>query len=77
MGANSKQDTPPAKEPKHIDMVVTVTFICGNCGEEIGTPETFQIKETGGRGQVEAEGLECPFCTTQISHKKLVVTEPV
>jgi len=77
MAGTNKQETPQVKEPKHFDMVIVVTFVCGNCGEELGTPETFQIKETGGRAQVDAEGMDCPFCQTPIAHKKLVVTEPV
>lgn len=77
MAAQNQQDNPPPKTVKHLDMVVTVSYFCSNCGEELGTMDEFKIKEAGGRGEVPAEAMDCTYCQVPVAHKKLVITEPV
>ena len=75
MGAGSQGDQPAAKKPAHINSVVVITYFCGNCEGEMGTPDQFSLNDPGERGQVDPEAADCPFCQVPVSHKKIVVTE--
>lgn len=77
MGAGSQGENPAPKKPAHINTLWVGTFFCGNCKTQVGTPEEFSINDAGDRFAVEAETMDCPVCQTSISHKRIVLTEPV